>query len=64
MCIRDRLDSEDGASGGLSTLTIDIPVEAREKMLQMTRKSIFEQGKGCLLYTSGVCTGQERLSRA
>lgn len=41
-----KLDSEDGASGGLSTLTIDIPVEAREKMLQMTRKSIFEQGKG------------------
>ena len=27
-------------------MTIDIPVEAREKMLQMTRKSIFEQGKG------------------
>ena len=56
MCIRDRLkkyktvklDSEDGASGGLSTLTIDIPVEAREKMLQMTRKSIFEQGKRCV----------------
>ena len=41
-----KLDSEEGASGGLSTLTIDIPVEAREKMLQMTRKSIFEQGKG------------------
>ena len=31
---------------GLSTLTIDIPVEAREKMLSMTRKEIFEQGQG------------------
>lgn len=42
-----KLDSNmEGNSGGLSTLTIDIPVEAREKMLEMTRKSIFEQGKG------------------
>lgn len=31
---------------GLSTLTIDIPVEAREKLLSMTRKEIFEQGQG------------------
>ncbi|HBF0844941.1 TPA: phage portal protein [Clostridioides difficile] len=31
---------------GLSTLTIDIPVEAREKLLMMTRKAIFEQGQG------------------
>lgn len=31
---------------GLSTLTIDIPVEAREKLLDMTRKAIFEQGQG------------------
>lgn len=31
---------------GVSTLTIDIPVEAREKLLIMTRKSIFEQGMG------------------
>jgi SPP1 family phage portal protein len=31
---------------GLSTLTIDIPVEAREKLLTMTRKAIFEQGQG------------------
>lgn len=39
------LDDE-GESAGLSTLTIDIPVEAREKMLAMTRKEIFEQGQG------------------
>lgn len=31
---------------GLSTLTIDIPVEAREKLLTITRKAIFEQGQG------------------
>lgn len=40
-----KLDEEDGKPG-LSTLTIDIPVEAREKMLSMTRKEIFEQGQG------------------
>lgn len=37
---------DDGENAGLSTLTIDIPVEAREKMLAMTRKEIFEQGQG------------------
>jgi SPP1 family phage portal protein len=31
---------------GMSTVTIDIPVEAREKLLSMTRKEIFEQGQG------------------
>lgn len=36
----------DGSGGSLSTLTIDIPVEAREKLLAMTRKAIFEQGQG------------------
>ena len=40
-------DEEDGQSkGDLQTLTIDIPVEARKIMLEMTRKSIFEQGMG------------------
>lgn len=41
-----KVDSDEEGKGGLSTLTIDIPVEAREKMLAMTRKSIFEQGMG------------------
>ncbi len=41
-----KVDSDGEGKGGLSTLTIDIPVEAREKMLAMTRKSIFEQGMG------------------
>lgn len=31
---------------GVSTLTIDLPVEAREKLLAITRKCIFEQGQG------------------
>jgi len=31
---------------GLETVTIDIPIEAREKLLDMTRKGIFEQGQG------------------
>lgn len=40
-----KLNSVDEKSG-LETLTIDIPVEAREKLLDMTRKAIFEQGQG------------------
>nr|DAY60310.1 MAG TPA: PORTAL PROTEIN [Caudoviricetes sp.] len=35
-----------GDGGAVSTLTIDIPVEARDKLLTMTRKAIFEQGQG------------------
>lgn len=31
---------------GVSTLTIELPVEAREKLLATTRKCIFEQGQG------------------
>ena len=41
-----KVDSDEDGQGSLNTLTIDIPVEAREKMLAMTRKSIFEQGMG------------------
>lgn len=36
----------DGDKSGVSTLTIDLPVEAREKLLAITRKCIFEQGQG------------------
>jgi SPP1 family phage portal protein len=35
-----------GDASGVSTLTIDIPVEARDKMLDLTRKSIFDMGQG------------------
>lgn len=41
-----KIDEAGEGGGGLSTLTIQIPVEAREKMLTMTRKAIFEQGQG------------------
>jgi len=40
----DSIGSED--KSGVSTLTIDIPVEAREKALDITRKSIFTMGQG------------------
>lgn len=36
----------EGDKSGVSTLTIDLPVEAREKLLSITRKCIFEQGQG------------------
>ena len=35
-----------GDHSGVSTLTIELPVEAREKLLEITRKCIFEQGMG------------------
>ncbi|MCQ2603181.1 MAG: phage portal protein, partial [Clostridia bacterium] len=31
---------------GVSTLSIDIPVEARDKLLELTRKAIFDMGQG------------------
>lgn len=36
----------DGDHSDVSTLTIELPVEAREKLLEITRKCIFEQGMG------------------
>lgn len=42
-----KLDNDGtGDSSGVSTLTIDLPVEARQKLLEITRKCIFEQGQG------------------
>lgn len=42
-----QIDSEgDGDKSGVSTLTIELPVEAREKLLATTRKCIFEMGQG------------------
>lgn len=42
-----QVESEgDGDHSGVSTLTIELPVEAREKLLTITRKCIFEQGQG------------------
>lgn len=41
-----KVDDDGDGKGGVETLTINIPVEAREKFLEMTRKAIFEQGQG------------------
>lgn len=40
----ESVGSED--KSGVSTLTIDIPVEARDKLLDITRKAIFDMGQG------------------
>lgn len=39
-----KLDADDKA--GVSTLNIEIPIEARKTLLDLTRKAIFEQGQG------------------
>ena len=39
-----KMDSDEGA--GVSTLNIEIPIEARNSVLDATRKAIFEQGQG------------------
>ena len=39
-------DEGDGDRSGVSTLTIELPVEARKELLAVTRKCIFEQGQG------------------
>lgn len=39
-------DGSGDGKGNLETLTISIPIEAREKFLEITRKAIFEQGMG------------------
>lgn len=36
----------EGDKSGVSTLTIELPVEARKELLTVTRKCIFEQGMG------------------
>ena len=42
-----KLESDgDGDRSGVSTLTIELPVEARDKLLTIARKCIFEQGQG------------------
>lgn len=39
-----KIDGDD--AGGVSTLNIEIPIEARNSVLDATRKAIFEQGQG------------------
>lgn len=41
-----KIDDDGDGKGGVNTITIEIPVEARKEMLTLTRKLIFEQGMG------------------
>ncbi len=41
-----KVDGDDGSNPGVSTLNIEIPIEARNSVLEATRKAIFEQGQG------------------
>lgn len=41
-----KLDSDEDGKSGVSTLSIEIPIEARNSVLLATRKAIFEQGQG------------------
>ena len=41
-----KTESMDGNSGGLSTLSIDIPVEARNVLIEYLKKEIYEAGQG------------------
>lgn len=40
------LDGDEDGKPGVSTLNIEIPIEARNSVLEATRKAIFEQGQG------------------
>ncbi len=44
--IKTDKDEDGDGKGDLETLSIDIPVEARKIGMEITRKSIFEQGQG------------------
>src|SRR5699024_5075761 len=39
-------DFGDGTKSGVDTLAIDIPTDARDKLLEITRESIFVNGQG------------------
>lgn len=41
-----KLDKDEDGQSGVSTLNIEIPIEARNSVLEATRKAIFEQGQG------------------
>lgn len=41
-----KLDADEDGHPGVSTLSIEIPIEARNSVLDATRKAIFEQGQG------------------
>lgn len=39
-------DDGDGGKGGVETLSVDIPVEARNSLLELLKKQIYESGQG------------------
>lgn len=41
-----KIDTDDDHPGGVQTLSIEIPIDARNSVLEATRKAIFEQGFG------------------
>lgn len=41
-----KLDENDDGKTGVDTISIEIPIEARNSILEATRKAIFEQGQG------------------
>ena len=41
-----KVDGDEGSNPGVSTLNIEIPIDARNSVLESTRKAIFEQGQG------------------
>ncbi|OYO51523.1 portal protein, partial [Lachnotalea glycerini] len=41
-----KVDGDESNNPGVSTLSIEIPLEARKTVLDVTRKAIFEQGQG------------------
>ncbi len=41
-----KVDGDESSNPGVSTLSIEIPIEARKTVLDVTRKAIFEQGQG------------------
>lgn len=54
-----KMDSDEGA--GVSTLNIEIPIEARNSVLDATRKAIFEQGQDLIQDLKILEISQERL---
>ncbi|WP_251855402.1 phage portal protein [Enterococcus italicus] len=41
-----KVEDDDDSKGGVDTLAIDIPIEARAKLLEITREAIFVLGQG------------------
>jgi len=41
-----KIDADEDGKPGVSTISIEIPIEARNSVLTATRKAIFEQGQG------------------